>query len=277
MKHSQSSEENSFEKDEEWPNLFPNNWNQNGNYSFRYEISQNSKRLVVNVKGIVMGDILLITVLPEKEDTPMTVNIKIPDFTTSSTGAINTAVNELDAKGNGLSSIIARAAATQLNELVQNQIVSRLFDKMGIVKNAGKNEGPRVGEERRNNPLRIPRRPMPGRPIPNIPGGIPRPPGPGSGGFPGIGGNDLIPGGGGGGSLFGPGNPSFDEYFNRGRRGENIPGLPPGARFDPYGPGNPPRPRPDGGRGNGRGRRPGEPNPDHLRRPEDDNDDHLYY
>ena len=90
---------------------------------------------------------------------------------------------------------------------------------------------------------------------------------PGSFGFD----DDLNPfGSGQGGSLLGPGHPGFGGGGGMPRRGGGgrfggggmMPGVPPGARFDPFGPGVP-------GGGGGRGGHPGMggPTPDHLRPP----------
>jgi len=109
--------------------------------------------------------------------------------------------------------------------------------------------------------------PEPGYPYPvppypgHAPGYLPNPGGIGPGGHFG---GDLIPGGGfggQGGSLLGPGHPLFNggDYFggdvNGGKgRGGRPPGVPPGARFDPFGPGVPGFPP---ARGGGRGGPPG--------------------
>ena len=79
--------------------------------------------------------------------------------------------------------------------------------------------------------------------------------------------------GGGGGSLVGPNHPMFNGRNNMqdprfgGGRGQLPPGVPPGARFDPFGPGVPrPRRFPQNGRGRG-GFTGGMPDNDHLRMP----------
>ena len=220
-----------------------------------------------------MGELLLVTALPDGSDTPITMNIKTSDFVTSNEGAITQAAAELRKGGNGIYAVLSRAAATQLNELVQAQFFGPILDKMGISTQEMSREMKEVVEEQQR-----PRQPLPLRMPPRRPGA--QPTGPFPIGMPPIGGDDLGPGGmggppgsgptRGGSSLFGPGNRSFDEHFGRGA-GRGLPqGVPPGARFDPYGPGRGPP-----GRGRGRGA-PGGPNPDHLRRPGNEDDDFAF-
>ena len=81
--------------------------------------------------------------------------------------------------------------------------------------------------------------------------------------------DDLNPfGSGTGGSLIGPGHPGFGDAGRMGRHpGANYPGVPAGARFDPFGPPAGPSRAGSRGRGAGRGIGFGGPNPDHLAPP----------
>ena len=263
----------SWDPDAEWPNIMPKNWNQNGNFSFRYELSQQEKSMVVQVKAMPMGELLLVTALPQSSETPITVNIKTSDFVTSNAEAITAAATEFRKGGSGIYAVLSRAASTQLNDIVQVQLMTPLLDKMGI---STQEAAPRGTDTRTHEPLRDPLRMPPRGPggmPPRRPGGTPT--GPFPGGLPPIGGDDLGPRGmegpGGGGSLFGPGNRNFDEYFGRGS-GRGLPqGTPPGARFDPYGPGRGPPGRGPPGRGP-----PSGPGPDHLRRPGGEDDDSAF-
>jgi len=152
--------------------------------------------------------------------------------------------------------------------------------------------GPAARPEQQEQPDHYPRPPPP-HPVPSIgaddlypPGLGPGMPGiahPFPGGFPGGGGGfggGGSPGGGGGfpgggGSQVGPDHPLFGGRhpgirppggFGGGRGVPPVPGLPPGARWDPIGPpGTPgflPPPPPDQGRGRGRGGGPPSFHPD---------------
>eukprot|EP00511_Aplanochytrium_stocchinoi_P006129 CAMPEP_0204832840 /NCGR_PEP_ID=MMETSP1346-20131115/14919_1 /ASSEMBLY_ACC=CAM_ASM_000771 /TAXON_ID=215587 /ORGANISM="Aplanochytrium stocchinoi, Strain GSBS06" /LENGTH=407 /DNA_ID=CAMNT_0051964927 /DNA_START=54 /DNA_END=1277 /DNA_ORIENTATION=+ len=285
-----STDETPFDAKSSWPEIIPDNWKVEGNYSFRYQFSYRSprgpvKELNVKVRAVKMDTLLLLTVLPQGKDDPIVSNIKIRDFIPSNNpdGIRDACTVDVEPNSVGLSQVLSRAAATQLYTIVDTQILSPLYDELGVVKqtNGSDSGGNNNRDGRRGrDPLRVPPRnpTRPGMPAaPWMPGV-----GPGRGpmpGFPGGFDDDLTPGGGTGtgGMLMGPGNAMFNG--RRGRFGEGgvPPGVPPGARFDPYGPGVPPpgypRPAPgtapDPRRGGGRG----DPNPDHLPPPGNDNED----
>ena len=166
---------------------------------------------------------------------------------------------------------------------VETELVKKILNTAGSNGNSSNNNNMKVEDDKKrqkrsndnnNNPsLRIPpTNPFGGVGMPSI-----QPP------LVNVGHDDLGPNlggmmggvgrGGGGGSLVGPNHPMFNGRNNMqdprfgGGRGQVPPGVPPGARFDPFGPGVPrPRRFPQNGRGRG-GFTGGMPDNDHLRMP----------
>eukprot|EP01128_Nolandella_sp_AFSM9_P001730 TRINITY_DN1205_c0_g1_i1.p1 TRINITY_DN1205_c0_g1~~TRINITY_DN1205_c0_g1_i1.p1 ORF type:complete len:321 (+),score=63.89 TRINITY_DN1205_c0_g1_i1:192-1154(+) len=221
-------------------------------WAFRYRHSQSSMTFLV--KGIRLGDQLMLHALAVEQNEPLSLNLKVPNFVTPASLRLDSPLE------------ICHALA-QLRELLKREITSKLVPSVeDLRKETGSAAQPQPAapsaqplmprnplrddplRDTRHDPLRIdqPRYPrgvgrddlepfFPGGPSGHMGGG----PGfrPAFGGGGGMGGP---PGFGGGGGLVGPRHPGFGPYVNdpfarppsNGRRG--MP--PPGGRFDPYGP-----------------------------------------
>jgi len=282
-----SAQKMTFDPEARWPEIFPDGWliAKPRSYSFRYLVVANhaSREQLdgaqLAIKGAIMGSSkLLVNGMLQGKGTqgkePVSASISIKDFVASSSK--DAVEKSFENETLGVCGLITRASALQLAGLVRTELLEPFFGKRIVEEeNAGasassadpEGEGNTSGEHHGRN-LRA-GRPGYGADFRGNPAGV----GGGRGflGGPGGFGDDLLPGGGTGqgGMLFGPGNAAFD-----GRGGGNRPaGVPPGARFDPFGPpgvvprggGFGPRPRgpPRGGPGPGNSFG-GDPDPDHL-------------
>ncbi|GBG32426.1 Hypothetical Protein FCC1311_086512 [Hondaea fermentalgiana] len=320
-----------WSSDANWPEVFPDGWlvDRPRSYSIRYNLSSSEAARQAKLegktfvlKGVLMsGSSLLVSAMLEGtgvDADPVSAALRVSDFVA---GAGRSAVDAAREDGRlGLCGLITAASALQLGEVVRSEVLRPLLGKLIPAEDAyvstesqesNRDNGER-GSGRARADLRVP---LQGR-DPRRSGGFGMrggrelvPPGPmgGPGGF----GDDLLPGGGlgQGGMLFGPGNAAFDGRFGPGGgfggpgpdyddddgMGGFPPGVPPGARFDPFGPpgiggpgggGRGPGPfgpggsrssrsshssrgsRASGSRGGpGRTTFPGEPDPDHMRPP----------
>jgi len=298
----------------QWPEIFPDGWlvSKPRSYSIRYKLSVPGdlareakvagKTMVI--KGVAMSsNILLVSAMLEAsgiDGNPISASLTVGDYV-ASTGGKSAVEAALQDSRTGLCGLLPTASALQLGEVVRNQILRPLLaqilppvDTSATGSSRDTDSQDRDGSTRswrresngsRGSGLEVPSRLSdPRRSL-----RVPRMGGPG--GF----GDDLLPGGGfgQGGMLFGPGNAAFDGRFGPGG-GRGLGGhgfddddddgfmgsVPPGARFDPYGPpgvggmGGQPGPRNfrgsrnmgRGGAGPGRNFS-GEPDPDHLRPP----------
>mmetsp|Transcript_409 Transcript_409/g.560 ORF Transcript_409/g.560 Transcript_409/m.560 type:complete len:407 (-) Transcript_409:136-1356(-) len=288
-----------------WPELFPPGWKQSQqSYSFRYkieklvncsnsELSEEAQAISLLLTGSKMGQnsILLSAAVLDAEDDPVTCSIKVSNYLPSKvTGStISGLVEGRDDAEDGLSEVLTNASARQLCVLVREKLLEPLLGKYmkgtpntvdagvssitaaspspsrqsrGATHQHFGSPPPRPGVD-----LRAPRFPL-GGPAANF------------------GDRDLNPDfgilgpGHHGGMLFGPGHPGFDGRFGGPDHPDLPPGVPPGARFDPYGPPGPfgpgrggggprggPRGGGRGGRGGHFGSRFGDPDPDHLPMP----------
>lgn len=236
-------------------------WNSSqDSYVFRYVTEENlSRRLLV--KGLPMGDALMVEALPSAAGQgPFSTELKVSEYITDSQSP-NVADHFKDLEG--------------LVEKVNRDIVSKLLapGSAGASKDAAPTVSRSLADEG-NGMREAPSSTYLGAAPPFGAGGI--------GGYvvppvvPGFGGSDDLtpgPGGGvlpdefrggfGGGMLVGPNDPRWGAVGPGGiHTGGRVPGVPPGARFDPYGPpgmpgfepdrfGVEPLRRPPGGRGQG--------------------------
>ncbi|KAJ6800588.1 putative proteasome inhibitor isoform X1 [Iris pallida] len=194
-------------------------WNElDDSYGFVYSKSENGSNKLVLVKCLAIGDALVVDVLNMKEENkePLHLQINVKDHTS-------------DGKSN------YREMFKNLKGLLENLNAGVIKQLDPVVKSASPSTGADISERRKSN---VPAESSAGRqdlregivypPIPS-PGYSDLLPGAGAGVFP-----TRLPGSGGG-MLIGPNDPS---WFDRGEIPAHgrIPGVPPGARFDPYGP-----------------------------------------
>ncbi|KAL2469612.1 putative proteasome inhibitor [Abeliophyllum distichum] len=200
------------------------NWNAvDDNYAFVYSNPDKGSQKVI-VKCLVMNDKLLVDALKEGDSEPLHLEINVGDYAEE-----NVTTNY----------ILQFKNLRKLVEEVDKEILDKLDGSAGS-KSQPSSSGEALRDDRDRSCMGVT---DPGNPyvFPH-PSGVIVPP------LPGYGGSDLLPGPGagmyptrgdfGGGSmLVGPQDPRF---FG-GNRGEpglpgGLPGVPPGARFDPYGP-----------------------------------------
>lgn len=219
----------------------PTEWNSPDSFAFRYRHSQSS--MVFLVKGIRMGNLLLVHALAVEQNQILNLELNTTEFI-----ANETFQNLSNLYKNG----------DKLIQEISQKIVLNLVPTVEHLRAASR--------EQSQQPQRQPPQPQPNHPdFPDDPlrVGPPRYPRPGF--YPpapgGIGGDDLDPFSGvggmgvfptpypiggrrGGGGLVGPGHPMFGpgvlDPYARGGGGFGGPGRgtypPPGARFDPFGP-----------------------------------------
>lgn len=284
------NQEHEWNAKEHWPNHLPENWYHASSRTFGtlYKISQVKKKqgatAMVLLKGLMMGHkVLQITGLAVEGDdqaTPVTMSLSVFDFIAG--GANQETISDALVKGEqepdslGICGLIPRGSAMQLSQKLREKLVDPLLGKFVSKNDDAGSRGARQSNESvpRNSqgfypPANFPPRGSPfGIGVGGPAAGFGDPDlYPSFGGVPGPGG---IGGGMGGGMLFGPGHPNFGG-------GRGFPprpgGVPPGARFDPFGPpgigggrGFPP----GAGGGRGAGGPGGGPDPDHLPPPGSD-------
>ena len=249
--------------------IVPDGWNggDGSAYGLRYVIPTSTSPSAkpgesLTLKALPIGERVSLHLVQDRTGKSQAVELTVTDFVAN--------------RGR----IIRADSIANLRTKLRSQLIDRLFPPPSASSSSSSSSSRRP---RANDPLRIGsagggRRgnPQLRRPpyTPFAPGGLGR--GGGNlgdfdrdlrphfgGGMMGGGPSFGIGGGGGGGSLMGPDHPMFRGGDGRPGYPSSLPtGVPPGARFDPYGPGVGVPPRRGGGRGGTRPT-PG-PTPDHL-------------
>ncbi|BFI43036.1 proteasome inhibitor subunit 1 (PI31) [Marchantia polymorpha subsp. ruderalis] len=206
-------------------------WNElDGSYAFQYsDGSQAGLCKSVIVKCTAIGDLLMVDAAPLSDaDTPYSLEIKVNDYT------VDSMTSNYGQQYTNLEGLVDR---------LNSSIISKLSSSAGETSSDTK------------SPSAQPEREREVRPPPRI-SILEDPPRPGGFQYPEIpayGGNDLLPGlgagifaprrdvgvGVGGTMLVGPNDPRWGRVGIGGQPpvgGPNPPGVPPGARFDPFGP-----------------------------------------
>ncbi|XP_050040459.1 proteasome inhibitor PI31 subunit-like [Dermacentor andersoni] len=219
--------------------LLPDKWNDNQSlYTLRYASIQGSERYVLKV--IPSGGFLLVNVLNVRKERTASTNVTMNKFASGKFEELSRAYKSLD----------------DLISKLNTEVVSVLDTIDSTTQASSSREASRMVSQE-NNPLHIPSR-QPGiewSPLQEVPR---------------VGQRDLNPfyqGPPGGGMLMDPRQLPRPHHSDPGVGIPGIPrgSIPPGARFDPFGP-----PRPDAP-GTANPRFAG-PNPDHLRPPPDYDD-----
>ncbi|KAI0321848.1 PI31 proteasome regulator N-terminal-domain-containing protein [Amylostereum chailletii] len=256
--------------------VLPEAWNRHGpgNYTLRYRHEQSSLEFVVKV--VKLGSRTLVNAIAVESDKAASLDISTDDFVSPSFFPYNASTDDAQPLVHGF---ISSNRIVDLVGQFKLKIIQKLMPglhKEGYTEDTGDSSGARRESPPENNPAARPRPESPpfapDRPF-NLPAHLPPqnpleigrrdldPLGLGSNPFAPP---SLFPGSGGDGMLVGPNHPIFGQ---RGQRGGPIRGpwggdgylpsmgAPPGARFDPVGPGMGPFP----GRGglNPRGGLPG--------------------
>lgn len=225
-------DERTLSGDEDKSELLPTGWNDKENYALRYVLD--NKLFILH--GLNTDGNLIVNLMRSEDLAVSNIAVKIDDTVKYLSGPIEKMMpnhKELiyNVKRDLIDTVTERATVTTETQTSRSDSNTR-----------------RPPED----PLRVPPRPMPGV-NPDTPDlwGMPPPR------LPNIGSSDLDPfAPGGGGMLFNP----FDPRRDIENPGLGIPGglprgaVPPGARFDPFGPLGGPMP----------GRRPAPPDADHL-------------
>ncbi|XP_020600016.1 probable proteasome inhibitor isoform X1 [Phalaenopsis equestris] len=204
-------------------------WNElDDAYGFVYSKSEKDKKKVILVKCLPLEDYLMVDAVDLKSDQnePFHMQINIKDYLAGS-GAQQTTYGEMYKNLQGLVNSVNTCILEQVESKGKDTVSARSSRSASIDRSAeGTNKGTTIGLPPHNEPMPS------GLVYPPIApyGGDDLYPGPGAGFFPERG------SGMGGGMLVGPNDPRF---FGPGAQPGNIggiPGVPPGARFDPYGP-----------------------------------------
>ncbi|PIN02255.1 Proteasome formation inhibitor PI31 [Handroanthus impetiginosus] len=201
------------------------NWNDvEDNYAFVYSNPEKGSKKVM-VKCLVMNDKLLVDVLKEGDSKPLHLEVDVGEYVEDSGGT------NYGSQFKNLGKLVAN---------VNKEVLEKL-DAASAARSSSQPSSSEAGLRADRDRTRIGAE-NPEDPYISAPTGFIVPPVPGSGG------SDLFPGPGagmypsrgdlGGGSmLVGPNDPRF---FGGGAREPGLrggpPGVPPGARFDPYGP-----------------------------------------
>lgn len=238
--------ENFENESENGSELLPNNWNEDQeNYVLRYYNIINKSKLLV--KCVKVSDVLIVSALViDGQSNGSTLTIKTNEFITDNFNSFQRAFID--------------GSVDRVSQILDKEVVSKMKSPSNAKSdssNTRKEQKERHEQEILDPLAEPPHQPFHG--LPNIYGQQRFPPP--------VGGADLDPFGGGmGGMLM---DPRFPPHF--GRWPNPHPGLPrgavpPGARFDPFGPpGVFPNPNP-----NPRNPRNANPNPDHLPPPDYD-------
>ncbi|CAH0405194.1 unnamed protein product [Chilo suppressalis] len=225
-------DERTLSGDEEKSELLPTGWNDKENYTLRYVLEE---KLYI-LHGLNTDGNLIVNLMRSEDLAVSNIAVKLEDSVKETSGTIDKMMpnhKELmfNIKRDLIDTITERSTTTAETQTARSNSSNRRPS---------------------DDPLRIPPRPLPGL-HPDTPDLWDLPPA----GMPNIGRSDLDPfAPSGGGMLFNPFNPRG----NPENPGLGIPGglprgaVPPGARFDPFGPPGGPMP----------GRRPPPPDADHL-------------
>jgi len=252
-------------------NILPDGWNKNGpdHYTFRYRHDQSSLEFVVKVSKL--GGRTLVNAIAIESDKVASLDISTNDFVSTSFFP-----RDLDSDSSGEPLVHGFISSSRVADLT-SQVKLRILQKLipGLRKDGYTEEATEVSTAGVSQPLQ-PQQPPPARPEPHTPPfaayqppHIP-PENPLS-----IGRRDLDPfpinpfappplfPAGGDGMFVGPDHPIFGAGRGHGPFGDRGPwggdgflppmGAPPGARFDPIGPGPFPGRGGFGGLGRGRG------------------------
>ncbi|WOH11052.1 hypothetical protein DCAR_0830531 [Daucus carota subsp. sativus] len=200
-------------------------WDQfEDNYAFVYSSPDKGSKKIL-VKCLAMNDALLVDVLKNGDEEPLHLEINVNDFTVENGGSnYSTQFKDLG------------KLVTSINNGILGKLSAASSSSLETAKSSSANKGSTADTYQSSEPQGDPYNPS-RVVIPPV--------------YPGIGGDDRFPGAGagfypsrdyygiGGGNVVGPNNPIFDMQFDGQRPvfpGGMPPGVPPGARFDPYGP-----------------------------------------
>ncbi|KAL4877991.1 PI31 proteasome regulator N-terminal-domain-containing protein [Aspergillus karnatakaensis] len=279
-------EDHTIDSSSENPSL-PAEWNASSTSSFRYAHSQSSMQYLLKVSRL--GNNAVVFALALGDDRTTSFDVPVRDYISqsalplSSDADLETTLREVFISGSRLSDLISLFKINVIQKLAPG-----LYKEGQETSTQAQDRQPQPERAPRHDPLRDDTQPPPARPYPfddplAIPPRRPGPPGdfpppgfedefeiqrpprrfPGGGRHPlNIGESDLYPAGLGPNDPFrgmGPGlggppggmHPTFDDPLFGGRRGGGYdPSAPPGARYDPVGPGQgPPFGRGRGGPG----------------------------
>ncbi|KAL0451095.1 UNVERIFIED_CONTAM: putative proteasome inhibitor [Sesamum latifolium] len=200
------------------------NWNDlEDNYAFVYSNPEKGSKKVL-LKCLVMNDKLLVDALKEGDSSPLHLELDVGEYVEDNGGT------NYGSQFKNLGKLVANVNKEILDKL-DGSLAATSSRQPSSSETRDDKSRPRLGVDDTEDPYVSP--PHTGFIVPPVPGfgGSDIFPGPGAGIYPSRG--DI----GGGSMLVGPDDPRFF----RGRIGEpgfhgGLPGVPPGARFDPYGP-----------------------------------------
>ncbi|CAK1540264.1 unnamed protein product [Leptosia nina] len=235
-------DERTLSGDEVKSEVLPTGWNDNENYTLRYILTD---KLYI-LHGLNTDGNLLVNLMRSEDLAVSNVCVKIDDTVKEMSGSVDKML----------------PGHKDLMYNIKRDLIDTLTDRPTTSAHTQTGDGS-SNRRQSDDPLRVPPRPLPGA-TPNTPDLWELPPA----NLPNIGRSDLDPfAPGGGGMIFNPFGPRRDIE----NPGLGIPGglprgsVPPGARFDPFGPpGVGPRP----------GRRPPPPDADHF--PPPDFNDNMF-
>ncbi|XP_011094928.1 probable proteasome inhibitor [Sesamum indicum] len=199
-------------------------WNDlEDNYAFVYSNPEKGSKKVL-VKCLVMNEKLLVDALKEGDSSPLHLEVDVGEYVEDNGGT------NYGSQFKNLGKLVANVKKELLDKL-DGSLATTSSSQPSSSETRDDRSRPRLGADDTEDPYVSP--PPTGFVVPPVPGfgGSDIFPGPGAGMYPSRG--DI----GGGSMLVGPDDPRF---FG-GRIGEpgfhgGLPGVPPGARFDPYGP-----------------------------------------
>ncbi|KAH6761482.1 proteasome inhibitor-like protein [Perilla frutescens var. hirtella] len=204
------------------------NWNDvEDNYAFVYSNPEKGSKKVL-VKCLVMNDKLLVDVLKEGSSEPLHLELDAGEYVQEDAGT------NYGSHFKNLGKLVENVNREVLNKLDSASASSSSAKSSSTEANLREERDRlRIGLDTQEDSY-VP--PHPGYIVPPIPGSGSSDlfPGPGAGMYPSRG--DF----GGGSMLVGPNDPRFFGGPTREPFSGGLPGVPPGARFDPYGPPNVP-------------------------------------
>ncbi|KAL8102295.1 hypothetical protein AgCh_026976 [Apium graveolens] len=200
-------------------------WNQfDDNYAFVYLTPDKGSKKIL-VKCLAMNDMMLVDVLKIGDEEPLHLEINVNNYTVENGGS------NYSTQFKNLGELV-----TSVNNGILGKLSAPSASSSEAAKSSSVTRGSTVDLYQASEP----------EPQAYNPSGVVFPPV-----YPSIGGSDLLPGAGagmypsrgdfgiGGGTHVGPDHPIFNMRFDGQRPvypGATPPGVPPGARFDPYGP-----------------------------------------